>query len=261
MTFSIAIPKNYLFLLAISWLIVSCDSKPKIIVEDVSPADTTQTAIATDPNAAAPAVANDVHQVQVIESLHTDRYTYMRVLENTDTFWIAATKMDVKKGEKYLYRGGLMKTNFFSQEFNRTFDKVYLVSNIISASEHPGGNMAGSPAEPTGDVQTTGNSSFVAAKGSLSLDKLFKNKTSYAGKSVIVSGKVVKVNSGIMNRNWVHIQDGTNCKDKKCDITITTSENILLGSEINMEGKVVLDKDFGAGYKYDLILEEGKVVK
>jgi hypothetical protein len=252
MTVSIAYPKNYLFLIAIIALIVSCDSKPKIIVEDVSAADTTQTAITTDPNAAAPAVANDVHQVQVIESLHTDRYTYMRVLENTDTFWIAATKMDVKKGEKYLYRGGLMKTNFFSQEFNRTFDKVYLVSNIISASEHPGGNMPGSPAEPTGDRQ---------ADGSLSLDKLFKNKSSYAGKSVIVSGKVVKVNSGIMNRNWIHIQDGTNCKDKKCDITITTSENILLGSEINMEGKVALDKDFGAGYRYDLILEEGKVVK
>ncbi len=114
---------------------------------------------------------------------------------------------------------------------------------------------------PSADAAPSGKYDFVRAKDAMSLDKLFKNKAGYAGKNVIVSGKVVKVNSGIMNRNWIHIQDGTNCKDKKCDITITTSENILLGSEINIEGKLVLDKDFGAGYKYDLILEDGKVMK
>ena len=46
-----------------------------------------------------------------------------------------------------IFTGRLDETNFESIEFNRTFDKIYLVSQIIDASAHPGGNMQDAPPE------------------------------------------------------------------------------------------------------------------
>ena len=89
---------------------------------------------------------------------------------------------------------------------------------------------------------------------------MFKSKNNYNGKSIIVTGRVVKVNNGIMGRNWVHLQDGTKCNSKDCDLTITTSANVSIGSNAGFEGKIILDKDFGSGYKYDVLME-GAVLK
>jgi hypothetical protein len=61
----------------------------------------------------------------------------------------------------------------------------------------------------------------------------------------------------IMNRNWIHIQDGTG---DQLDLTVTTTENIALGSVVTLKGTIALDKDFGAGYRYDIIME-GAVVQ
>jgi hypothetical protein len=63
----------------------------------------------------------------------------------------------------------------------------------------------------------------------------------------------------IMNRNWIHLQDGS-LKDKTVDLTITTTENIALGSIVAVEGIITLNKDFGAGYKYDIIMEDATLI-
>ena len=57
-----------------------------------------------------------------------------------------------------------------------------------------------------------------------------------------------------MNRNWVHLQDGTG-GEATFDLTITTMDQIEVGSLATFEGIVAVDKDFGHGYKYDLLLE------
>ena len=61
-----------------------------------------------------------------------------------------------------------------------------------------------------------------------------------------------------MNRNWIHIKDGS--KDD-FDLVITTEAYIPEGATFTIKAMVSLNKDFGAGYKYDLILENGEVVK
>ena len=63
-----------------------------------------------------------------------------------------------------------------------------------------------------------------------------------------------------MNKNWVHLQDGT--KDgTNFDLTITTLDSVKAGDIVVFEGKVTLDKDFGAGYFYEVILEDAKLTK
>ena len=90
--------------------------------------------------------------------------------------------------------------------------------------------------------------------------ELFSTKKSFSGKSIIVKGKVVKVNNGIMDKNWVHIVDGTQFENQS-DLTITTMETVNIGDIVTFKGIIVLDKDFGQGYVYDILLEEAKVVK
>ena len=76
--------------------------------------------------------------------------------------------------------------------------------------------------------------------------------------TVKLRGKVVKYNAGIMGKNWIHLQDGTSNGDEN-DITITTEMSAKVGDIITVEGKIALDKDFGAGYLYKIIVEESQI--
>ena len=96
------------------------------------------------------------------------------------------------------------------------------------------------------------------AVGGITIGQLFSDKDSYADKTVAIKGQVTKVNRAILEKNWVHIQDGTSASDK-FDLTITTLENVNVGDVVTFEGKITLNKDFGAGYKYDVIMEEANL--
>jgi hypothetical protein len=85
-----------------------------------------------------------------------------------------------------------------------------------------------------------------------------KEMTQLKGKQVTVTGNVVKVNNGIMKRNFVHIQDGTGEKDTN-NLIITSSQTASVGNNITITGTVALDTDFGMGYKYPLLVEESSI--
>ena len=58
-----------------------------------------------------------------------------------------------------------------------------------------------------------------------------------------------------MDRNWVHIQDGTEYSGE-FDLTVTTTDNLEAGNQVTFSGKIALNKDFGAGYFYKIIMED-----
>ena len=89
-------------------------------------------------------------------------------------------------------------------------------------------------------------------EGSIKLAELITDPQKYQGKVVKITGKCVNVNPMIMERNWVHIQDGSG---DNFELTVTTNENVLLGTVVSLEGTIALNKDFGAGYRYDIIME------
>jgi hypothetical protein len=242
----------------------ACESKPKIIV-----ADETQVSGQNASNSdgvsinnlnsenVSPPVAAGVHQVTANEVLQSERYTYLNVTEGNQKFWIATAKKEASKGKIYLYQGGLLKTDFESVEFKRIFDTIYLVSNIIEATDHPGGDINEMPSTITGTpASEVSKSVTTAVKDAVKLSELFKNKNKYEGQVITISGTCVKVNNGIMGKNWVHIEDGSKSNGKLLNLTVTTSINIPVGSNVALKGKVSINKDFGAGYKYDIIMEE-----
>jgi hypothetical protein len=119
--------------------------------------------------------------------------------------------------------------------------------------------MAGQ--KSTGPVKTEKISDAITpCEGCLKISDLFADAKSYKEKEIKVTGKVVKFNEAIMGKNWIHIQDGTEFEGAY-DLTVTTSEMVNVGDIVTLKGTIAIDRDFGYGYKYDILLENGVLVK
>lgn len=92
------------------------------------------------------------------------------------------------------------------------------------------------------------------------VEAIHVEKAKLSGKKVQVTGKVTKVNNGIMNRNFLHIQDGTGSKGTD-DLTVTSDQTANVGDNVVVTGTLVLDTDFGFGYTYPIILEKSVIDK
>lgn len=249
-----------IFLIVLICFFTACESKPKVIVADANPAESTATKSPDGQDPSAGQNLSDLHQVEALEVLNTERYTYLRAKEGAEEFWVAVPRQEITVGHTYFYRGGLKKTNFYSQEFDRNFDLVYLVSNIMDAKDHPGSQSVSS--EPSSQNKTPDLEAGAAAhKAAVKLSDLLKNPEKYGNSKIIVSGQVVKANYQIMGKNWYHLQDGSQFSGKKADLTITSQETAQLGEKLSFQGIIYLNKDFGAGYKYALIMEEATLAK
>lgn len=99
-----------------------------------------------------------------------------------------------------------------------------------------------------------------AAEGlpSLTVAEIFARKGQLAGKHIHVSGKVVKVNNNIMGKNFLHIQDGSGAEGAN-DITVTSQQTASVGDMIEVDARVTVNRDFGMGYSYPVILEEARL--
>lgn len=90
---------------------------------------------------------------------------------------------------------------------------------------------------------------------------VYKDKAGLAGKTVSAQGKVVKVNNNIMGRNFIHIQDGTgDAKAGTNDLLVTSKQVVAVGDQVTISGVVALNRDFGSGYSYGLLVEEARLV-
>ncbi len=97
-----------------------------------------------------------------------------------------------------------------------------------------------------------------AEADSITVAKLYQEKKALVGQVVQVQGKVVKVNNGIMKRNFIHVQDGTGDQNSN-DLIVTSQQTANVGDSVVITGRVVLDREFGSGYSYPLLIEESTI--
>lgn len=98
------------------------------------------------------------------------------------------------------------------------------------------------------------------AAGGLTVAQVWQRREALAGHPVTVRGEVVKFNGGIMGTNWLHLQDGTGSAEEGThDLTVTTDDRMRVGDVVTATGTVAVDRDFGAGYRYDVIVEKAEV--
>ncbi|MCM2307013.1 MAG: hypothetical protein NDI91_06040 [Sulfuritalea sp.] len=116
-----------------------------------------------------------------------------------------------------------------------------------------------------GFIGTIGLASFSAGAADAKVQTvaaLNQNKATLAGKTISAQGKVVKVNNGIMGRNFVHVQDGTgDAATATNNLIVTSKQTAAVGDQVTVSGVVVVNRDFGAGYSYPLLIEEASITK
>jgi len=261
-----------ILMISIVMLSIGCNNSPKVITSMESENSSKSSGIFSDNPSSEinanqnTAFSNDLHTVVVNEVLSTEKYVYLNVNEGDEQFWIATRKADVKVGQTYYYKGGLLKTNFESKEYNRVFEKIYLISSLVESNHGINSGVLNESKpkpkvtlkEPVKKEIETHTEKTMQHKGSIKIVELVKDPKKYEGKTVQLSGICTKINAGIMERNWIHLKDGS--KDD-FDLVITSDVFVPEGSQITIKALVTLNKDFGAGYTYDLILENGILVK
>ncbi|MHB0968509.1 MAG: nucleotide-binding protein [Thermoanaerobaculia bacterium] len=221
----------------------------------------------------------------VTETMNASGYTYVAVRTGDGEQWAAIPESVIEKGTTVTINVQMVTEKFESKTLNRKFDRIIFgtlagaktpAAAAPMASQMPPGHpsapgaaMAGSPMGSAvehmkGGVADAGPIKVAKAEGAngKTVAEIWAARKALVGKPVAVRGKVVKFLPGIMGRNWVHLRDGSGSAETgDNDITITTAEMANVGDVVLVTGVVHADKDFGAGYTYAVIVEDGKIAK
>jgi GW (Gly-Tryp) dipeptide domain len=204
-----------------------------------------------EPAAAAPAPAAGQPELAgvIVETMNAGGYTYALLERDGKKTWVAGPETALKMGAQLPAMQGTAMSNFRSDTLKRTFDVIYFVAAFSSGTAAPI-NPHGAPPVAADKVEA-----IAPAAGGITVAALYQGKTTLAGKPAVVRGKVVKVNNGILGRNWVHLRDGTGAAGSN-DLLVTSQTVVKAGDVVVARGTVTLDKDFGSGYRYDVLLED-----
>ncbi|MCL5030456.1 MAG: hypothetical protein M1480_15705 [Bacteroidetes bacterium] len=197
------------------------------------------------------------HAVKVLDFMDVANYTYLQVSENGNEYWIAAPQTKVEKGETIYYSQGMEMKNFHSETLNRTFQSIFFVQSISSSPQAQTQTLSSAHQQVSSTQQD--KISIEPLKDGKTIAQVYSQKEALSGKIIKIKGKVVKYNPNIMDRNWIHIQDGTK-SGGNFDLLVTSKNETALGEIIVVEGRVALNKDFGAGYSYSVMLEDAKII-
>jgi hypothetical protein len=211
------------------------------------------------PAAAPDGPAGDTLSGEVLETNDAAGYTYLKLKTPAGETWAAINQQPVPKGAKVTLENTLVMRNFESRALKKTFSSIVFgnLQGSAPATAMPLPMAGGASTKPdlmnTPIAKATGANAHTVAEVVTQAQKL-------KDKPVVVQGKVVKYNAGIMGKNWIHLRDGSGKEgDGSNDVLVTTSANTQVGAVIKVSGTVHTDKDFGAGYAYKVLIEDASV--
>lgn len=215
-------------------------------------------------SAAAPTTATGGLKGKVTQTLEAGRYTYVAVDDGTGEKWAAAPSFEVKVGEVVEVQQGMVMKAFHSKSLNRTFPEILFAETIVNMTK----NVAPSAVSPEANKPVCGKDEVVAERmkmkkvpppeGGMTLAEVIQQRSALAGKTVTVRGKVKKFTPNIMGKNWLHLQDGSGV-DGSADLAVTTDSVVKVGDIVTLSGTVAVNKDFGSGYRYEILVESATV--
>lgn len=198
----------------------------------------------------------------VLQTMDAANYTYVLVDLGGEEIWAAAPQAQVAVGDRVTIPPGAPMQNFHSSSMDRTFELIYFVDQILPEGAQPTADRM-----PPGHPPISGESVAPdvvadvekAAEG-YTIAEVYDRKSELSGQQIVVRGRVVKANQGILGANWLHIQDGSgSAADGTHDLTVTTQAIAAVGDTVVVVGPLELGKDFGAGYRYDVIVTDAQV--
>lgn len=126
----------------------------------------------------------------------------------------------------------------------------------------PPGGMPMHPTVPVAPADASIKVEKADGANAYRIAEIYASRASLKDAPVTIRAKVVKFSPNIMGRNWVHLRDGSGTRAAQDDdLTVTTMDDAPVGAIVIVRGVVRVNKDFGAGYAYPVIVEDAKIVK
>jgi len=203
----------------------------------------------------------------VAETMNSGGYTYVLIETEQDKLWAAAPELVVQVGDVVQIAQGMAMSDFTSKSLNRTFDLVYFVGAIenLSAPALPTGHPEAAlpPANPSAEDASEPMPQEIRVaelQPGQNIAYVHTNKDALAGRQISLRGEVVKFNANILGTNFIHIQDGSgDVADGSNDLTVTSQTATAVGETVVVTGTIVLNKDFGAGYTFPVLMEDASI--
>lgn len=202
---------------------------------------------------------------KVLEKMDSSGYTYL--LLDSDGFknWVAIPELYVEVGDEVELNAGVQMGEFKSKPLNKTFNQIIFSSGPTEkynekrkANAHKGADMSvPAPGNKKKEGKIVEGLKVEKAKGdnAYTIAEIFDKRDGLQDKVISVRGQVVKISTGIMDRNWVHITDGSG-ENGANKLVITTKDSPDNGDIVTFKGVFHNNVDFGGGYKYAVIMED-----
>ncbi len=207
----------------------------------------------------------------VAETFDSGGYTYVRLDVDGKEVWAASAVAEVAVGEEIFLADGMLMKDFKSASLDRVFPEIWFVNAYLPAEKAAeAAATAASGDATTVNPGTDGHPQVVIdasgidfsgiekPAGGMTVAEIHAAKGALDGKEILVRGKVVKFTGNVMNRNWIHLRDGSG-EGAGADLAVTSAAAVKVGQTILVRGVAAEDKDFGYGYHYDILIEEADV--
>ena len=196
----------------------------------------------------------------VLETMDASTYTYLLVDTGEEQIWAVTNRFTVEAGDTVSMPRGTPMGDFYSKSLDRRFEIIHFVSFVaVGGAEQEAAGLPGGVHPESPEVADVDLSGIDKAEGGKTVAEIFEGKAELEGQEIKVRGKVVKFTSGVMGKNWIHLRDGTAGADGVYDLVVTSDAATEVGKTVLVTGTVASDRDFGFGYKYDLMLENARV--
>lgn len=198
---------------------------------------------------------------EVLESVNAGSYTYLRLKTEGGEVWAATMLTNFTKGTKVQLHDPVLMTNFESKAMGRTFDEIVFASAVSTETgglNEPAKQMGATHKNAGMQAATVPVAKVARAPGQTgrTVAEVHAQKAQLSGKKVDVRGTVVKYNSGIMDRNWMHLRDGSgSASDASNDLLVTTQQIAKVGDVVVVSGVVKTNANYGSGYAYPVVVE------
>jgi hypothetical protein len=276
--------RNTLIAIAISLALFACNKS--------APSATA----ATTPQQA-PTTASAGIRGKVTEKIDAAQYTYLKLQTAEGETWTAVPKTDKDVGAEVVVTNAVWMQNFKSNTMGRTWERIAFGTLDDGTASAAAAIGAPSGALPAGHPATTDSAQGMSAQQAASphgsaasphdgqpqhptpsaaadvgkikvakasgksghtVAEIWLKRAALKDQKVAVRGKVVKATNGVMGKNWLHVRDGSG-EGASADLTVASDETAAVGDTVLVTGVVHTDKDLGAGYHYDVIVEDAKI--
>ena len=206
---------------------------------------------------------------EVLEVREAPPYTYLRLKTSAGETWAAVTAAPVKKGAQVSIDNPMVMENFESKSLKKTFDKIVFGTltdpnaPAAAAKAGPHGSMGGPiVGAPTAATPPAVKVAKASGSDARTVAEVVGGKSTLKDKSVSLRAQVVKVNLGIMGKNWFHVQDGSGSAGAGTnDILVTSKDVAAVGDVVLVKGTVRTDVNVGPGYDYAVLIENASLKK